>query len=71
MENRSLSGLKMDSLGMRYGIDNSRQRSYALQNLRKMLLTLSRDNQTKKRNGVGVVFAVTHYCNYYPSTCMK
>ena len=71
MENRLLSGLKMDSLRMRYGTGNSRKGPYALQNLRKMLLTLSRDNQTKKRNGVGVVFAVTHYCNYYPSTCMK
>ena len=71
MINRLIFGIKMDSLGMRYGTGNPRQGQYALQKLRKMLLTLSRDNRTKKRNGVGLVFAVTHYCNYYPSTCMK
>ena len=71
MVSRLLSGLKMDSLGMRYGTGNPRQGQYALQELRKMLLTLSRDNRTKKRNGVERVFAVTHSCIYYPATCMK
>ena len=71
MENRLLSGLKLDSLGMRYGTGNPIQGQYALQKLRKMLLALSLDNRTKKQNGVGLVFSVTPYCNYYPATCMK
>merc|ERR1712110_568518 len=44
MENRLLSGLKLDSLGMRYGTGNPIQGQYALQKLRKMLLALSLDN---------------------------
>ena len=71
MENRLLSGLKLDSLGMRYGSGNPIQGQYALQKLRKMLLTLSLDTRTKKQNGAGLVFAVPPYCNYYPATCMK
>ena len=71
MEHNFLSGLKLDSLGMRYGKGDPIQGQYALQKLRKMLLTLSLDTRTKKQNGAGLVFAIPPYCNYYPATCMK